>query len=33
MDELAHRLGRDPVEFRLANLADERLAVVLGAAC
>jgi isoquinoline 1-oxidoreductase len=32
IDELAHRLGRDPVEFRLANLADERLAVVLRAA-
>jgi isoquinoline 1-oxidoreductase len=32
MDELAHRLGRDPVEFRLANLADERLAAVLRAA-
>ena len=32
LDELAHRLGRDPVEFRLANLADERLADVLRAA-
>ena len=32
MDELAHRLGRDPVEFRLSNLADERLASVLRAA-
>jgi isoquinoline 1-oxidoreductase len=32
MDELAYRLGRDPVEFRLANLADERLAAVLRAA-
>jgi isoquinoline 1-oxidoreductase len=32
MDELAHRLGRDPVEFRLANLADKRLAAVLRAA-
>jgi isoquinoline 1-oxidoreductase len=32
MDELAHRLGRDPLEFRLANLADERLAAVLRAA-
>ncbi len=31
IDELAHRLGRDPVEFRLANLADERLAAVLRA--
>ena len=29
MDELARRLGRDPVEFRLANLADERLGAVL----
>ncbi len=32
LDEVAHRLGRDPVEFRLANLADERLALVLRAA-
>ena len=32
MDEVAHRLGRDPVEFRLANLVDERLALVLRAA-
>ena len=32
MDEVAHRLGRDPLEFRLANLADERLADVLRAA-
>jgi len=32
MDEVAYRLGRDPVEFRLANLADERLALVLRAA-
>ncbi len=32
MDEVAHRLGRDPLEFRLANLADERLALVLRAA-
>ena len=32
MDELAHRLGCDPVEFRLANLADERLGAVLRAA-
>jgi len=31
IDELAHRLGLDPVEFRLANLADERLADVLRA--
>jgi len=29
IDELAHRLRRDPVDFRLANLADERLAGVL----
>ena len=32
IDEVAYRLGRDPVEFRLANLADERLADVLRAA-
>jgi isoquinoline 1-oxidoreductase len=32
MDELATRLGRDPVEYRLANLVDERLAAVLRAA-
>jgi CO/xanthine dehydrogenase Mo-binding subunit/aerobic-type carbon monoxide dehydrogenase small subunit (CoxS/CutS family) len=31
IDELAERAGRDPVEFRLANLADERLAAVLRA--
>jgi nicotinate dehydrogenase subunit B len=29
MDELAARVGRDPVGFRLANLRDERLATVL----
>jgi nicotinate dehydrogenase subunit B len=29
MDELAARVGRDPVSFRLANLKDERLATVL----
>ena len=29
IDELAQLAGRDPVEFRLANLADERLAAVL----
>jgi len=29
IDELARRLGRDPVDFRLANLGDERLAAVL----
>jgi isoquinoline 1-oxidoreductase len=32
MDELAHQLGRDPVEFRVANLDDERLVTVLRAA-
>ena len=32
IDEVAYRCGRDPVEFRLANLADERLADVLRAA-
>ncbi|MGO9961990.1 MAG: molybdopterin cofactor-binding domain-containing protein [Acidimicrobiales bacterium] len=32
MDEVAYRLGRDPVEFRLAHLGDERLAPVLRAA-
>jgi isoquinoline 1-oxidoreductase len=32
IDELAHQLGMDPVEFRLANLDDERLAAVLSAA-
>jgi len=31
IDELAARLGFDPVEFRLRNLADERLAAVLRA--
>jgi isoquinoline 1-oxidoreductase len=31
IDELAHRTGADPVEFRLRNLADERLAEVLRA--
>jgi CO/xanthine dehydrogenase Mo-binding subunit len=29
IDELAHMTGSDPVEFRLRNLADERLAAVL----
>jgi isoquinoline 1-oxidoreductase len=32
MDELAHQLGMDPIEFRLRNLDDERLATVLRAA-
>jgi nicotinate dehydrogenase subunit B len=32
MDELAHRLDRDPLEFRLACLEDERLVEVLQAA-
>jgi nicotinate dehydrogenase subunit B len=32
MDELAHELGRDPVEFRADNLDDERLVTVLRAA-
>ncbi len=31
MDELAWQLGIDPVDFRLRNLADERLAAVLRA--
>jgi isoquinoline 1-oxidoreductase len=31
MDELAERLGQDPVEFRLRNLADSQLADVLRA--
>jgi nicotinate dehydrogenase subunit B len=31
IDELAHLAGADPVEFRLRNLADERLAAVLSA--
>jgi isoquinoline 1-oxidoreductase len=32
LDELAHRLGADPVELRLRHLEDERLADVLRAA-
>ncbi len=32
IDELAHRAGLDPVEFRRRNLDDERLAAVLAAA-
>ena len=32
MDELAHELGVDPLEFRLAHLDDDRLAAVLRAA-
>jgi CO/xanthine dehydrogenase Mo-binding subunit len=31
MDELAARVGADPVEYRQRHLADERLAAVLGA--
>jgi isoquinoline 1-oxidoreductase len=31
IDELAHEIGADPVEFRLRNLADDRLAAVLRA--
>jgi CO/xanthine dehydrogenase Mo-binding subunit/aerobic-type carbon monoxide dehydrogenase small subunit (CoxS/CutS family) len=32
LDELAHRLGTDPLEFRLRHLSDSRLADVLRAA-
>ncbi len=32
MDEMAHALGMDPLEFRLNNLKDERLRAVLEAA-
>jgi isoquinoline 1-oxidoreductase len=32
MDELAHELGVDPLEFRLSHLDDDRLAAVLRAA-
>jgi nicotinate dehydrogenase subunit B len=32
MDELAHQLGADPLEFRLRHLPDSRLAEVLAAA-
>jgi isoquinoline 1-oxidoreductase len=32
MDELAHQLGMDPIEFRVRNLDDERLVTVLRAA-
>jgi nicotinate dehydrogenase subunit B len=32
IDELAHAVGQDPLEFRLANLSDERLRAVLSAA-
>src|SRR5260221_2645106 len=32
MDELAHRLGTDPLEFRLRHLCDGRLADVFRAA-
>ncbi|HKR69961.1 MAG TPA: molybdopterin cofactor-binding domain-containing protein [Streptosporangiaceae bacterium] len=31
IDELAHEIGADPVDFRLQNLADDRLAAVLRA--
>jgi len=31
MDELARELGRDPVEFRVDNLDDDRLVTVLRA--
>jgi len=31
IDELAHEIGVDPIEFRLRNLADDRLAAVLRA--
>jgi isoquinoline 1-oxidoreductase len=31
IDELAHRVGADPVEYRLRHLADDRLATVLRA--
>jgi len=31
IDVMAHRLGQDPVDFRLRNLTDERLAAVLRA--
>jgi isoquinoline 1-oxidoreductase len=32
MDELAHALGMDPLEFRLKNLTDQRLCTVFQAA-
>jgi nicotinate dehydrogenase subunit B len=32
MDELAHAVGRDPLDFRLQNLRDERIIAVLTAA-
>lgn len=32
MDELAHAVGMDPLEFRLKNIKDERLRAVLQAA-
>jgi isoquinoline 1-oxidoreductase len=32
VDEIAHALGRDPLELRLENIADDRLAEVLRAA-
>lgn len=32
MDELAHALGRDPLDFRLQNMSDERLRAIFQAA-
>jgi isoquinoline 1-oxidoreductase len=31
MNDLAHKAGQDPLEFRLANLEDERMVAVLNA--